>query len=117
MKGKHPFGDDLNYRATNIVEGNSVNLEQLSDSLARDFVGSMIRHNIEDRPYVQEALKYPFLQIKPGNYLFLHFNFKSKTTLVKNILKIIYSISLWHGISLSLCFAGPTVSGSIFVIF
>ena len=71
MKGKHPFGDDVHYRVTNIIEGNPVNVEQLSDSLARDFVDSMIKHNIEDRPYVEEALKHPFLQIKPGNYLFI----------------------------------------------
>ena len=68
MKGKHPFGDDVHYRVTNIIEGNPVNLEQLSDSLARDFVAKLISHKIEDRPYAEEALEHPYLQIKPGNY-------------------------------------------------
>ena len=72
MKGQHPFGT-INYRVPNIIEGKPVNLDQLSDSLAKDFVAKMISHKIEDRPYAEEALQHPFLQIKPGNYLFIFF--------------------------------------------
>ena len=67
-KGKHPFGD-FNYRVQHIIEGNPVNLQQLSNPLARSFVAWMISHNIEDRPYAEDALKHAFLEKKPGNYL------------------------------------------------
>ena len=83
-RGEHPFGD-VHYRSPNIIDGNPVNLGQLSDSLARDFVAWLISHDIKDRPYAKEALKHPFLQMNPGNYyfrcVFLYSNL-SKTALV-----------------------------------
>ena len=77
MKGQHPFGDDIHYRVPMIIEGKPVNLDQMSDSLAKDFVAKMISHKIEDRPYAEDALQHPFLQIKPGNYLFIFFYISS----------------------------------------
>ena len=55
-KGGHPFGPEQ-FRIANIIEGKP-DLEQLTDDMARDFVSWMISHNINDRPYVEEALTY-----------------------------------------------------------
>ena len=59
-KGEHPFGSTLD-RMTNIVKGNPVNLNNLDDLDARQFVSRLICHNIHDRPYAHEALLLPFL--------------------------------------------------------
>ena len=60
-KGKHPFGDHLHARLVNIEKGNPVNLHILEDFEARDFISWLIRHNIDDRPYVDQALEHPFM--------------------------------------------------------
>ena len=60
-KGKHPFGDNLANRMTNISEANPVNLHSLEDVEARDFISLLIRHNINDRPYVDQALEHSFM--------------------------------------------------------
>ncbi len=62
-KGEHPFGSTLrSYKImANIVNGNPVNLNNLDDFVARQFVSRLICHNIHDRPYAHEALLLPFL--------------------------------------------------------
>ena len=59
--GKHPFGDYLHDRMTNILKGNPVNLDALEDLEAQDFISKLIRHNIDDRPYADEALELPYM--------------------------------------------------------
>ncbi len=62
-KGEHPFGSTLKlYEVmTNIVNGNPVNLNNLDDVDARQFVSRLICGKIDDRPYAHEALSLPFL--------------------------------------------------------
>ena len=60
-KGKHPFGDYLLDRMTNILKGKPVNKNILRDREARGFILRLISHKIEDRPYVDQALEYPFM--------------------------------------------------------
>ena len=60
-KGEHPFGDNLADRMTNILKANPVNLHILEDLEARDFILWLIHQNIDDRPYVEQALQHPFM--------------------------------------------------------
>ena len=60
-KGEHPFGNSLPDCMANIFDGNPVNLANLEDLEAKQFVSWLIHHNIDDRPYAREALSYPFL--------------------------------------------------------
>ena len=64
-KGGHPFGDTYR-RTSNIIDGNPVNLERLTNATARDFVEWLIQHNPKDRPYAEDALKHRFLQSNAG---------------------------------------------------
>ena len=66
-KGEHPFGDTYR-RTSNIIDGNPVDLEMLTNATARDFVEWLIQHNPKDRPYAEEALKHCFLPPNPGMF-------------------------------------------------
>ena len=66
-KGEHPFGDTYR-RTSNIIDGNPVDLEMLTNATARDFVEWLIQHNPEDRPYAEEALQHSFLQSNTGMF-------------------------------------------------
>ena len=59
-KGIHPFGGCY-YREANILCGNPVDLEMLANPIAKDFVSQLISHDINNRPYVEEALKHPYI--------------------------------------------------------
>ena len=59
-KGEHPFGPSHN-RMSNILNGNPVYLEKLSDSDGREFVAKLIKHKITDRPYACEALDHAYI--------------------------------------------------------
>ena len=59
-KGEHPFGS-AHERMGNILKGNPVNLKNLNDPDARQFVSKLISHNISDRPYASEALGFPYI--------------------------------------------------------
>ncbi|CAB4024862.1 serine threonine- kinase ppk4-like [Paramuricea clavata] len=59
-KGEHPFGPVLE-RMTNISKGNPVNLHMLHDLQVRKFSSWLISYNIDDRPYVTQALADPFM--------------------------------------------------------
>lgn len=64
-KGKHPFGGNRSTRMTNILQGKPLGLKNLEDLEAKDFVSLLIRRNIDDRPYAEEALRHPYLaQVK-----------------------------------------------------
>ena len=69
-KGEHPFGLHSE-RIRNIEKGNPVNLLILEDLEARDFISWLIHQNIEKRPYVDEALKHPFMA-RVENYSAIH---------------------------------------------
>ena len=60
-KGDHPFGLRLYDRIPNILNGNPVNLHQLGDRQAHQFVSWLIRRRINDRPYAHEALAHTFI--------------------------------------------------------
>ena len=59
-KGDHPFGLHSE-RMRNIEKSNPVNLHILEDLEARDFISWLIRHKIEKRPSVDEALEHAFM--------------------------------------------------------
>ena len=61
-KGEHPFGSTLQlYKlVANIVDGNPVNLDNLDDLDARQFVSRLICREMDDRPSAHEALSLPF---------------------------------------------------------
>ena len=68
-KGEHPFGG-RNDRVANIAKGDPVYLDNLSDSNAKRFVSWLISHDINKRPYVEEALRAPYLRLRPhGTFL------------------------------------------------
>ena len=66
-KGEHPFGLHSE-RMSNIEKGNPVNLHILEDLEARDFISWLIRHKIEKRPSVDEALEHAFMARVEINY-------------------------------------------------
>ena len=65
-KGEHPFGDGLYDQMSNILKGNPVKLQIHKNHEAREFVSWLIGHNINKRPYADQALKHPFM-IRVGN--------------------------------------------------
>ena len=60
-KGGHPFGSSSVECMTNILKGQIVNLDKLVNFRARQFVEWLISHNINDRPYADEALRHSFM--------------------------------------------------------
>ena len=62
-KGEHPFGGPID-RVANIANGDPVYLDKLSDSNAKRFVSWLISHDINKRPYVEEALRDPYLRFR-----------------------------------------------------
>ena len=60
-RGEHPFGTTFYERMTNIVNGNPVNLNNLDDNNARQFISRLISRRIHDRPTAHEAMLLPFL--------------------------------------------------------
>ena len=70
-KGEHPFGG-RNDRIPNIAKCDPVYLDKLSDSNAMRFVSWLINHDINKRPYVEEALGDPYLRLRSDG-MFLNF--------------------------------------------
>ena len=60
-KGEHPFGYYSHDRMANILKADPVNLHILEDLEARDFISWLIHDNIDERPYVDQALEHPFM--------------------------------------------------------
>ena len=67
-KGEHPFGCPIN-RLPNIAKGDPVYLDMLSDSNAKSFVSWLISHDINKRPYVEEAFDHPYIRLPHGTIL------------------------------------------------
>ena len=55
-KGTHLFGDQVHDRMSNIEKGNPVNLHVLEDLEARDFISLLIRHRIEEDPFIARVV-------------------------------------------------------------
>ena len=66
-KGEHPFGGPAD-RLANIAKGDPVYLHMLSDSTAKRFVSWLIRHDINERPYVEEAFDHPYIRLPDGKF-------------------------------------------------
>ena len=60
-KGQHPFGEEPD-RLRNLLDGNPVGLDSLSDPVLKDLLSWMLSHDPNDRPSAEEALKHPYLQ-------------------------------------------------------
>ncbi len=58
--GTHPFGKKLK-RLENMRDDNPVGLSKLSDPVVKDLLSQMLARNIDKRPYVEQALKHPYL--------------------------------------------------------
>ena len=63
-KGKHPFGTKPHERETNQINGKAVDYGEITNPSARALISWMLEHDIEKRPYVDEALKDPYLSGK-----------------------------------------------------
>ncbi|XP_028412117.1 serine/threonine-protein kinase/endoribonuclease IRE1-like [Dendronephthya gigantea] len=60
-KGEHPFGPRLE-RMSNISKGEPISLNKVTAPNAQQFISELISHNIEHRPYVEDALKHCFFK-------------------------------------------------------
>ena len=60
-KGDHPFGLNPD-RVRNLLDGKPVDLDKVTDPVAKDLISWMLRHNPKDRPSAEESLEHPFLQ-------------------------------------------------------
>ena len=59
--GKYPFGEHSRDRVRNILDGNPVDLHVVENDEAHDFISKLIRRKIDDRPYADEALNFPYM--------------------------------------------------------
>ncbi|CAB3985888.1 serine threonine- kinase endoribonuclease IRE1-like isoform X2 [Paramuricea clavata] len=69
-QAKHPFGFSPDCMG-NILKGNPVNLGNLDDLHARQFITRLISHEINDRPYAHEALEHSFLNNNRYNFCYM----------------------------------------------
>ena len=59
MKGKHPFGPQIN-QLQNLHDDNPVGLENVIDPALKDLLSQMLAQDLDKRPYVEQALKHPY---------------------------------------------------------
>ena len=59
-KGKHAFGPSIN-RLEKLHFDNPVSLTDLSDPVGKDLLSLMFARDVDKRPYVEQALKHPYL--------------------------------------------------------
>ena len=59
-KGMHPFGPSVN-RLEKLYFDNPVSLTDLSDPVVKDLLSLMLARDLDKRPYVEQALKHPYL--------------------------------------------------------
>jgi serine/threonine protein kinase len=58
-KGKHPFGPKI-AQLMNLHNDNPVDLRELSDPVVTDLLSQMLARDLNERPYVEQALKHPY---------------------------------------------------------
>ncbi|CAB4033401.1 serine threonine- kinase irlB, partial [Paramuricea clavata] len=58
-KGKHPFGPKID-RLKNLHDDNPVGLRELCDPVVKDLLSQMLARSLDERPYVEQALKHPY---------------------------------------------------------
>ena len=85
-KGGHPFGG-RNERILNIAKGDPVYLDMLTDSNAKSFVSWLISHDIDKRPYIEEAFDHPYIRLPHGTFLNLFRLLNIKYHVVKYYIK------------------------------
>ncbi|CAB4031030.1 serine threonine- kinase irlB, partial [Paramuricea clavata] len=69
-KGKHPFGAPI-HQLINLHDGNPVSLSKLSDPVAKDLLSQMLAQELDERPYVEQALKHPYFLSSEDQMKFL----------------------------------------------
>ena len=69
-KGKHPFGPEIT-RLINLANGKPVSLDELHDPVVKDLLSQMLARNLDKRPYVEQALKHPYLLYRKEQIQFL----------------------------------------------
>ena len=60
-KGEYAFGDER-HRLNNLLKGEPIGLDTLTDPVLKDFLSWMLSHDPQDRPSAKEAMKHPYLQ-------------------------------------------------------
>ena len=58
-KGKHPFGPLID-QMSRLHFGNPVGLSRLTDPVVKDLISQMLARELDERPYVEQALKHPY---------------------------------------------------------
>ena len=58
-KGKHPFGPEI-IRMMNLYNDNPVGFVYLSDPVIKDLLSQMLSRELDERPYVEQALRHPY---------------------------------------------------------
>ena len=69
-KGKHPFGAEI-HRLEKLHDGNPVGLSKLSDPVVKDLLSQMLAQELDERPYVEQALKHPYFLSSEDQMMFL----------------------------------------------
>ena len=59
---KHPFGEVFIECHQNLRDGKPINLNKVSNCEARELISWMLKHNVKDRPYAEEALQHTYLR-------------------------------------------------------
>ena len=100
-KGKHPFGKQEIFRPGNISLGKS-DLSDLTDDVAKDLIQWMIKHDINERPTVNQCLKHPYVRSPEENFRLvkavgneMEIKTKKKDSAVVRELNQIQSLSNW----------------------
>ena len=58
-KGRHPFGPEI-HRLDKIHEDNPVGLKDLSNEVFKDLLSQMLSRDLDERPFVEQALCHPY---------------------------------------------------------
>ena len=84
-EGDHPFGEK-SVRVRNLIDGNPVDLDKLSNPAAKDLISWMLQKKSKNRPLAEEALKHPYIQDRDQQFLMLIY-FSCEQEIDRNDLK------------------------------